>query len=536
MSQFVKAPRRKVRNDLAVAHVLPAPSAQPFNRAILTNPQLLLVTVLLAAVSYGWSFISDGFYQGEEGAQYINMLNFWKDWKVILGNWPKTGWKLVYALPALLGQQAVILLNCILSAFTAFFVYKVCVLKKVKLPAAGILMLFVQLLWFQLSHRTYCEILGAFLLIVSVYSYYTNRLILSALLISYLPVIRQELYPLALAFGIFLLSKKKIAPALLLATFPLLYNMAGYMATGDILYLLNNTKQMAEGMQSAYPRQGFDHYLRVAPAIFGSIPLACLIAYIALSCFKKLRADYLLLSVIVIVLLTHCILNWQSVVIGASTGGSWRYVLIVSPVVAVLAAIGFDSIIALPKKNKILFIMIPYLLLVMKYASFTHNWILYDTDSRDHTVSLFTLLIILLMMSPLPPVKAFYTLLLLSVAYMFVMVRPIKLAGENIAMREVYEWSKEHEIENEKYIVCSLPLFNFYYDRRNDQFPKGKSDVSIKDLQEAPVGSYIFWDSHYATKYGKVADTMLTTDKYQVIKTWVDPDRTIGIVLLEKIK
>ncbi|WP_315814599.1 hypothetical protein [Paraflavitalea speifideaquila] len=82
---------------------------------------------MLAAVSYGWSFISDGFYQGEEGAQYINMLEFWRDWKVIMGNWPKTGWKLVYALPALLGQQAVILLNCILSAFTAFlcirFVY-----------------------------------------------------------------------------------------------------------------------------------------------------------------------------------------------------------------------------------------------------------------------------------------------------------------------------------------------------------------------------------------------------------------------------
>ncbi|WP_315814598.1 hypothetical protein [Paraflavitalea speifideaquila] len=409
-------------------------------------------------------------------------------------------------------------------------------MKQVKLPVTGIVMLVVQLLWFQLSHRTYCEILGAFLLIVAAYCYYTNRLIVSALLISYLPVMRQELYPLAVAFGVFLLWKKKLLPAFLLATFPLLYNIAGYVATGDILYVINNTLNMAEGMQNAYPRQGFDHYLVIAPAVFGCIPWACLAAYIGLCCFKKLRADYLLLAVIAITLLTHCVLNWQAVVIGASTGGSWRYVLIISPAVAVLAAQGFDRFIGLPKKSRLLLILIPYFLLVVKYASYEHNWVLYDITSRDHAVSIFSLLIMLLLMAPLPPAKALYALLLLAAGYMIVMVRPLKLTGENIAMKEVYEWSKENEIEKKKFILCSLPTFNFYYDKRNDQFPMGKGEVNLTAMQEAPVGAYIYWDTHYATKYGKVEEKDLLMEKYKMLKTWVDPDQTIGIVLLEKIK
>lgn len=502
----------------------------------LTNTQLLAVTLVLAAVSYIWAVVSDGFYQGEEGAQYINMLDFWTDWKVILGNWAKTGWKLVYVVPALLGQPAVLALNCLLSAFTGFFVYKVCVLKEVKLPVVGIVMLFSQVLWFQLSHRTYSEILTAFLLILSVYFYYRDKFIITALLFSYILIIRQEFYPLAFIFGLFLLWKRKFLPAVLLAVFPVLYNLAGYVATNDILFLWNNSKKLADFTKDAYPRQGFDHYFRVSPAIFGIMPLAGFIAYIALFLFRKIKPDYLLLTCAGIYFMTHCILNWQSVVIGASTGGNWRYMIILSPIIAVLAAVAFDKVVTLEKKWFLLVLLVPWFFLVLKYASFHHDWVAYNPQAPNRAVMIYSLLAVLLLTIPVHAKTAYYALLIITGGFMLKMIRPIKLVGENVAMKEVYRWSKENKIDEQRHILCSLPLYNYFYDKRNDQFAKGKEDLNETTLKNAPVGSYVFWDTHYATKYGNVPKEAFTTDKYKLIKTWTDAERSIVIALVEKIK
>jgi hypothetical protein len=501
----------------------------------LTNTQLLALTFVLAAISYIWAGVSDGFYQGEEGAQYINMLDFWTNWKVILGNWAKTGWKLVYVVPALLGQPAVLALNCLLSAFTGFFVYKVCVLKGVKLPLLGIVMLFSQVLWFQLSHRTYSEILTAFLLILSIYFYCRGKLVVTALLFSYILIIRQEFYPLAFIFGLFLLWKRKFLPAVLLAVFPVLYNIAGYFATNDILFLWNNSKKLADYTKDAYPRQGFDHYFRVSPAIFGIIPLACFVAYLALLLFKKIKPDYLLLACAGIYFMTHCILNWQSVVIGASTGGNWRYMIIISPVMAVLAASAFDKVLTLEKKWFLLVLLVPWFFLILKYASFRHNWVMYDTQHHDRAVMIYSLLVVLLLVIPAPARTTYYLLLIMAGGFMLKMIRPIKLMGENVAMKEVYKWSKENKIDEHRHILCSLPLYNYFYDKRNDQFAKGKEDLNETTLKNAPVGTYVFWDTHYATKYGNVPKEAFTTDKYKLIKTWTDVERSIAIALVEKI-
>ena len=71
------------------------------------NEKLLYLFLIIHFVSlYAFSFYSDGFYQGEEGAHYINMKMFWENPSVILGNWAKTGWKLLYIFPVLLGVFA----------------------------------------------------------------------------------------------------------------------------------------------------------------------------------------------------------------------------------------------------------------------------------------------------------------------------------------------------------------------------------------------------------------------------------------------
>ncbi len=509
---------------------------QPSYTSYLSELHLLGISLLLIVAFYTWSRVSNGFYQNEEGAQYINMLDFWRDWKVILGNWAKTGWKLLYVFPALLGPQVVIFLNCLLSAFTAYFVYKVCALKNIKVPFTGVLMLLTQLLWFQLSHRTYSELLTAFLLILSVYFYYRNKLVLSIILFSYILTVRQEFYPIALVYGVYLCCRKKFLLAALLGLAPLLYMLAGYIATKDLFYLFNEAGRMTDYTRANYPKQGFDHYFKVAPLIFGTIPLTFFIIYVALCSFKKIRPDWLLLVCAGLFFFIHCFFNWKSLTIGASTGGNWRYMTVLSPIIAVLAATGFDHLSTMENKWKLLYFLVPYLYLVLKFTCFHHNWIKLEPDSPDPFLFLFAILALVLALLPVTAKRRYYYLLILSAVYLLVMLRPIKLKGENLAMKEACTWAKQNKIAESRHILSCLPLFNYYYNKRNDQFPHKKEEITPQLMKNAPRGSYIFWDTHYATKYGKVDWKMCASDSFRAVRYWVDDERIFSIVLLEKVK
>jgi hypothetical protein len=56
-------------------------------------------------------------------------------------------------------------------------------------------------------------------------------------------------------------------------------------------------------------------------------------------------------------------------------------------------------------------------------------------------------------------------------------------------------------------------------------------------LNKAPVGSIIIWDSHYATKYGKVEISYFEKNfaKYKMLKQFRAEDNTFAAIVFEKI-
>ncbi len=132
----------------------------------------LILSICLAIFYFIFSKFSEGFYQHDEAAHFVNMRSFWYDPFSVLGNWAKPGYKLIYAIPALFGEQVVIFVNCLFSAFTSFFVYKI--LKQIKSEFAllGFFLLAIQPFWIQLSFRNYSEIITAFLLTLAIYLHY----------------------------------------------------------------------------------------------------------------------------------------------------------------------------------------------------------------------------------------------------------------------------------------------------------------------------------------------------------------------------
>src|SRR5512141_2429278 len=134
----------------------------------LSERQLWLLTAATAAVYAIYSLFSDGFYQHDEIAHYLNMVDFWGDPKAILGNWAKPGFKLLYVLPALGGHVPVLLLNCAISALACYVAYKTAQKLGSAYPLFAFLLLAFQPMWLQLSFRTYSEPISALLLLLPV--------------------------------------------------------------------------------------------------------------------------------------------------------------------------------------------------------------------------------------------------------------------------------------------------------------------------------------------------------------------------------
>ena len=509
---------------------------------VINDKQALLITLLIAAISYIFSYYYTSFYQGEEGAQYMNALGFWHDKNSILGNWPKTGWKLIYAPIVLFGKQGVLIANCLFSAFTGFFAYKLAgkiIEKKTALP---FIFLISQTLWFILAFKFYSEIPTAFLLTLSLYFFYTNRFIAFALTSSYVLMLRQEFVFILPYFAFILFKRKHWIAFFALGTFPLLYNIWGWAVTGDILYALNESRKYAESIKNSYPRQGFDHYLIMSGVIYNLIVVSLVMTYLAQIITRQIKkVEYHILVPALGFILIHCLFNLQAFPILTSTGGNLRYLLVVSPLLAIIAAKAIDNMQFIENKYNLLLLLVPFIALVAAYMTFNHNWVVMDTENgeRDRLPLLLCILVIatlFIVKSNANKINGIAVVCLLS---MLIYIRPKELCcDENFEQKKITDYVINNKLD-QKPIIQNLALMDYFYGKNKWDYPAGCiSMYGDSSLDKAKLGSIIIWDTHYATKYGKVEYTYFEKnfDKFKVLKEFRSEDNRFAALVLEKIK
>ena len=504
--------------------------------------QALLITFAIAIISYTFSFYYTSFYQGEEGAQYMNALSFWHDKNSILGNWPKTGWKIIYAPIVLLGKQAVLIANCLFSAFTGFMAYKLASKILEKKTALPFILLISQTLWFILSFKFYSEIPTAFLLTLAIYFFYSDKFIGFALCASYVLLLRQEFVFIFPYFAYILFRKKQWIAFFALGTFPLLYNIWGWQVTGDMLYALNESRKYAESIKNSYPRQGFDHYLIMSGVIFNLIVVSLVVTYLAQIITKQIKKiEYALIIPTLGFILVHCLFNLQAFPILTSTGGNLRYLLVVSPLMAVLATIALHNLALIDKKVNLLLLLIPFVALVAAYMTYTHNWVVMDTESgvRDRIPVLICIAVvaaIFLIKSSTTLFKIITGLCLLS---MVIYIQPKELCcDENYEQKKITEYVIANKLD-QKPIIQNLALMDYFYGKNKWDYPAGCLSMSgDSTLDQAKVGTIVIWDTHYATKYGHVEYKYFEANaaKYKMLKDFRSEDNRFAAVILEKIQ
>jgi hypothetical protein len=506
--------KKKITPTPTPKQVIPE-NKTPKESLALISPNLLLgITLVLAGLYFLYSRTADGFYQQDEAAHFVSMKGFWHNPNSVLSNWAKPGYKILYALPSLLGSDFVILVNCLVAAFTCFFAYRITQLLGSKVAILAFLFTATQPLWINLAFRNYSEIITALLLTISIYFYLKDKLIFASLVASYIAFIRQEFYPILGIYFFYLIFNKKFIPALLLGVFPLVQQVWGMALTGDPLYLLNQMLGTSEQIAGQYPRKGFFHYFKMSITIFGSVAVTLWVAYLWTWLFEKINLlrdktpfkdaikdkANIILIVSVLYFLMNCIFNSPTLSIGPATGGNLRYLLIISPLLAILSALQVEKFKVSKYKPQILILVSVFALLVAIFMTHPHNFVIFNEKERDWMPLVGVLASLFLMILPLKLQQDAIGLSIVALFVVLVTVRPIKLSEEDKACKQLAEWYEQYELAQGEppQLFLHHEMFYYFLGRTPYDFKVKPKPIEEEFLKNAPTGSLIIWDSHYS--------------------------------------
>jgi tetratricopeptide (TPR) repeat protein len=469
---------------------------------------IIYLTILLAFFYFFYSHLSNGFYQHDEAAHFNAMKGFWQNPHLILGTWQKTGFKLLYVIPALLGETFMTFLNSAVAAFTAFLTYKIAKNYGSRFSILAFFLIAIQPMWLQISFRTYAETTSALLFVLAIFTHQRRHYLLTALIISYLTLVRQEMYLFLALYGVYLLYNKNFKAILIAAIPQVVITIWGYIANGSFLYILNSTILRSSSYSGAYPRHGIDHFAKFSEHIFGAIALTLFIGYVAVIIIKWKKPIWEVLLPTLILFILYSIFNIQDEDLSIPTAQNFRLLTQIAPFVACIGAFAVDEAQNLQKKHYMLLFFIPFAIAVGMFMTYKVESI-HFADERNWVPLVFTLLTAAILFLPLKKMNKtlINTLFVfLSVIYTKAEVKPYPLAPEDKTVKEMARWfelqasrdSKNKPIDINQQIFAQHALFFYYMDKTKYDFPKTVKSINQENIKDAEIGSIIIWDSHYS--------------------------------------
>jgi len=528
-----------------------------------SNMMLLVFTVALAIIYFIFSIFSDGFYQHDEVGNFMAAQRIWYDELLqILGANTKSGYRLLYALPALGGFTFLKFFNSLIAAFTVYFSYKLLSRLGSKNKLLIFFVLGLQPLWFMLSFRNYAELTVAFLMVLSALQFYNKKYIFSALLISYVAFTRQEYHMISGLLFLILAFKKEWIAALLTGTFTVLQNLIGFFITGDILYLPNAVMEYSGKIEGIWPKQGFDHYFTMSNVIFGSIAITLFFTYIGVMVVKKKKPNLIILVPAVLIFLLNCAFQAESFKVGPGNGGNLRYLITIAPLLGILGVLAVDEVMDLKKKHLLLIFLIPLALLVYMFQSYAHlNYGLHLSDGLNNTEEIenwlpliFTIIVAALVVMPLKPKHYLIGLASVSIFIGLTSITTRKIQPEEKAVKKAAKWYANHVrldrnpqtapsqlFNDSNRVACGHALFYYYLNKNKYDFvkPAIMTYIDQETIDTLDRGDVIVWDSHYGNRkevptshpYQFYEDS----PNYQRIQYYQSSDNRFTIVFFKKV-
>lgn len=499
-----------------------------------------LIIPIFAVIYYIVSKSSSGFYQDDEMGHYLNMRDFWTHPGAILGNWPKTGYKLIMVLPSLMGYQGVLFFNSLIASVTVYMTYVLLREYKIKFAFFGALLLALQPLYFDLSFRSYAEIFSGLLFLLVIYFYKKDKLFISGLILGYIFTVRQEVALVGLILAVMFAMRKNYFAIISLGIFPLLYMFAGYLQSGDPMFIINEMKNVGE-MDFGGANRGALHYLKVYIFIVGPICLALFLSgYFGF--IGKNAKEYFKKYDLIYIIFTLMFLVPVALMLKGVNPGTWRYLLPISPLAAFFAVVGLNNIADAKFRNIYMGLTGFIALITLAFLSHTSNG-LDVTEVSEFTKILFLgiFFIATLVISRSNVQKYLNTVaivgIILAAGYLAMNYEPRKLNPENEAIIKIGEYVNTPEIKDKNvyYTNSNILFFGDIHGERGKKF----QTLNMENLSKSPKGSIIIWDTHYGYRpeYKKDVklDVLKDSTNYRLLNQFMSTDRKFAAYAFEKL-
>ena len=467
----------------------------------------LLVFGFTALVLVILSFLTEGNYGGTDNFNhYFISLSAWKQPHMFLDAWGRPLYTILSAPFALLGYEAVKLFNVALGLLTAWLVYLTA--KRLKINPAWIVFLFVCFtpIYIIMLYTALTEILFSFVLVLSVYLFFREKYILSAIVISFLPFARTEGYVLIPFLGLALLIKREWKAVPFLAFGFLFFCFIGSFYYKDFFWPITKFPYPVTHGHEIYKETGsLWHFLVTRDYIIG-LPLEILFlgGFIQLirECFsrdKTLRRNAHFLVILVLApfltyLAFHSILWWKAM------GGSMGLVRVMAAVMPLAAIVS------------------------LKGYSVIDNLF----GQRLWLRTLFAMIVV------------FYIVRAATTIHEI----PMKLDPEEATIKKSAEWLRQSSYHGRSFYFTCLDFPFFYGENSNDPMQcKCAWFFFTRNLDPLPIGSILIWDAHFGPNENQVPlDSILMRpdlkllNVFRPIKEWISyGGRFYEVYIVEKV-
>lgn len=509
-----------------------------------------LILALTGAVLFYWLVNSPRPYDDDSINRYFMAQAALVKPDFFLNFWGRPLAILFFVFPAQAGYWYCAALTAVLTVGTCYFVYKAAEAAGFENAWLAIIFAIAQPFFFITGFSLCTEPLAAFFLAWGVFWFYRKNWIGSAIVLSMVPLARSELVLILPIFAWLLYKEKQYAAILLLGLGLLLYQLAGMIATGDVLYLLSASKSFAHGQYANGP---FDHYFQRFIFITGPVVFVFLLLQLAHD-VKNKNLNILNFST-VIVFAAHVYMYWKGNVAHA---GFLRHFVAIAPVMSLMALQGFNKWLnANDTKDRMFntFVLAIIAVIVLIYYSVelfgSFSVVNPATGLPSPEYSKFLIVLLLLFFFVLNhylKIQGKETKLIMTSAvavaacwYSLSKEKPLQLAPEQLAVKNCYQYFSQNLKEKSPKTMVAHSWF-FFYDNHNYYLTSPNegayAEMRKEKLGELPVGGIVLWDSHYSWRLSSNVqqEDLVNNPNFKIQQQFISTDRRFAMYVFEKIK
>jgi hypothetical protein len=426
-------------------------------------PLLLLILLLSYSVL---ALLSPGTIGGADDITHFKYSRYaFQHPSYFLHHWGKPFFTALSAPFAQFGFPGIKIFNVLAGITAAWFTYRTAVLFKLKFPVVAIFLVISAPMYSMLMLSGMTEILFSLVLIVSIFLFFNKQYIWSALLLSFIPFVRNEgvvIFPLFLVAYVWQREWKAI-PFLL--TGLLFYSIVGSFHFKDILWVFHEMPYTGEAKE-LYGSGSLFYYVRSSKLTLGlGLTLMALLGGLAwlLDPFVRKEADrkpWILQMLVgylpfMVYFVAHSYVWWKGL---GNSVGMIRVIAAVVPSAALLGTLGWSRL--------------------MELLPLSANL------KRISTLVL--------------------CLFLLTLPHQMYEI-PYPLKGEQEQVDRAARWLKQSEYQGGK-VYYYDPFFWYYLDLNPMDEERSRAFLHNNEhpAYMVPEGSIVIWDAHYGPNEGQL--------------------------------